>query len=119
MNRINRYFKLIFDNPLKVPNCENFHCTDFFYTIKPLWVGDIRAKKIKILIFRGSFWSFFFENFVLEHTECGLKKVLMFTFELTCMLQECFLEMFTLSGFLGFFKIFGFLACIGNFLVHA
>ncbi len=32
--------------PLKVPKCENFHRTDFFYffTIKPLWVGDFRAK---------------------------------------------------------------------------
>ncbi len=31
---------------LKVPKCENFHRTDFFYffTIKPLWVGDFRAK---------------------------------------------------------------------------
>jgi hypothetical protein len=31
---------------LKVPKCENFHCTDFFYffTIKPLWVGDFIAK---------------------------------------------------------------------------
>ncbi len=31
---------------LKVPKCENFHHTDFFYlyTIKPLWVGDFRAK---------------------------------------------------------------------------
>ncbi len=34
-------------NPfLKVPKCENFHRTDFFYffTIKPPWVGDFRAK---------------------------------------------------------------------------
>jgi hypothetical protein len=31
---------------LKVPKCENFHHTDFFYfyTIKPPWVGDFRAK---------------------------------------------------------------------------
>jgi hypothetical protein len=31
---------------LKVPKCENFHRTDFFdfYTMKPLWVGDFRAK---------------------------------------------------------------------------
>jgi hypothetical protein len=31
---------------LKVPKCENFHRTDFFYffTIEPLWVGDFRAK---------------------------------------------------------------------------
>ncbi len=31
---------------LKVPKCENFHRTDFFYfyTIKPLWVGDFRVK---------------------------------------------------------------------------
>jgi hypothetical protein len=31
---------------LKVPKCENFHRTDFFYfyTIKPLWVGDFRAR---------------------------------------------------------------------------
>ncbi len=31
---------------LKVPKCENFHRTDFFdfFTIKPLWVGDFRAK---------------------------------------------------------------------------
>ncbi len=31
---------------LKVPKCENFHRTDFFYffTIKPLWVCDFRAK---------------------------------------------------------------------------
>jgi hypothetical protein len=64
---------------LKVPKCENLHRTDFFYfyTIKPLWVGDFRAKnkKIKILIFRGSFWGFFFENFVLAHTEPALKKI--------------------------------------------
>jgi hypothetical protein len=33
-------------NYLKVPKCENFHRTDFFdfYTMKPLWVGDFRAK---------------------------------------------------------------------------
>ncbi len=57
---------------LKVPKCENFHLTDFFYffTIKSLWVGNFRAK-IKILIFRGSFWGFFCENFVLVHTECA------------------------------------------------
>jgi hypothetical protein len=31
---------------LKVPKCENFHRTDsfYFFTIKPLWVGDFRAK---------------------------------------------------------------------------
>jgi hypothetical protein len=31
---------------LKVPKCENFHRTDFcyFFTIKPLWVGDFGAK---------------------------------------------------------------------------
>jgi hypothetical protein len=31
---------------LKVPKCENFHRTDFFdfFTIKPLWVGNFRAK---------------------------------------------------------------------------
>ncbi len=31
---------------LKVPKCENFHRTYFiyFYTIKPLWVGDFRVK---------------------------------------------------------------------------
>ncbi len=31
---------------LKVPKCENFHRRDFFnfFTIKPLWVGDFRAK---------------------------------------------------------------------------
>ena len=31
---------------LKVPKCENFHRTDFFdfFTIKPPWVGDSRAK---------------------------------------------------------------------------
>jgi hypothetical protein len=31
---------------LKVPKCENFHRSDFFYfyTIKPLWVGDFRVK---------------------------------------------------------------------------
>ncbi len=35
---------------LKVPKCENFHRTDFFYfyTIKPLWVGDFRVKRVKI-----------------------------------------------------------------------
>ena len=63
---------------LKVPKCENFHRTDFFYfyTIKPLWVGDFRVKsKFKILIFRGSFGGFFFENFALAQAECALKKV--------------------------------------------
>ncbi len=63
---------------LKVPKCENFDRTDFFYfyTIKPLWVGDFRAKikKFKILIFRGSFAGFFFENFVLAQAECARKK---------------------------------------------
>ncbi len=31
---------------LKVTKCEKFHRTDFFdfFTIKPLWVGDFRAK---------------------------------------------------------------------------
>ncbi len=31
------------DHYLKVPKCENFHRTDFFYfyTIKPLWVGSV------------------------------------------------------------------------------
>jgi hypothetical protein len=42
---------------LKVPKCENFHRTDFFYfyTIKPLWVGDFRAKikNSKFLCLRG------------------------------------------------------------------
>ncbi len=33
-----------------------------------------KNKKFKILIFRGSFGGFFFENFVLAHTECALKK---------------------------------------------
>jgi hypothetical protein len=55
-----------------VPKCENFHRKDFFdfFTIKPLWVGDFRAKKkkLKISIFRGSFGGFFFKNFVLVHT---------------------------------------------------
>jgi hypothetical protein len=34
------------DEHSQVPKCENFHHTDFFkfYTIKPLWVGDFRAK---------------------------------------------------------------------------
>jgi hypothetical protein len=58
--------------------CENFHRKDFFYffTIKPLWVGDYRAKikKIKILIFRGSFGGFFSENFVLAQAEPAQKK---------------------------------------------
>jgi hypothetical protein len=57
--------------------CENFHRTDFFYfyTIKPLWEGDFRAKikKFKILIFRGPFGGFFFENFVLAQAECAQK----------------------------------------------
>ncbi len=61
-----------------MPKCENFHRTDFFYffTIKPLWVGDFRAKmkKFKILIFRGSFGGFFFENFVLAQAEPALTK---------------------------------------------
>ncbi len=32
--------------PLKVLKCENFHRMHFlyFYTIKPIWVGDFRAK---------------------------------------------------------------------------
>jgi hypothetical protein len=35
---------------LKVHKCENFHRTDYFYfyTIKPLWVGDFRAKIKKL-----------------------------------------------------------------------
>jgi hypothetical protein len=39
-------FSASFLKCLKVPKCENFHRTDFFdfYTIKPLWVGDFRAK---------------------------------------------------------------------------
>jgi hypothetical protein len=39
-------FIFVISNSLKVPKCENFHRTDFFYffTIKPLWVGDFRAK---------------------------------------------------------------------------
>jgi hypothetical protein len=47
----------------------------YFYTIKPLWVGDFRAKikKIKILIFRGPFGGFFFETFVLAQADCALK----------------------------------------------
>jgi hypothetical protein len=34
------------DIALKVPKCENFHRTDFFYffTIKPIEVGNFRAK---------------------------------------------------------------------------
>ncbi len=37
---------IIINSVLKVPKCENFHRTDFFYfyTIKPLWVGDFRVK---------------------------------------------------------------------------
>ncbi len=36
----------LFEAMLKVPKCENFHRTDFiyFYTIRPLWVGDFRVK---------------------------------------------------------------------------
>jgi hypothetical protein len=34
-----------------------------------------KNKKFKILIFRRSFWGFFFENLVLAHTEPALKKV--------------------------------------------
>jgi hypothetical protein len=68
---------IIIGDFLKVPKCENFHRTDFFYfyTIKPLWVGDFRVKnkKFKILIFRGSFGGFFFGNFVLAQAECALK----------------------------------------------
>ncbi len=40
--------------PLKLPELENFHLTDFryFFTTKPLWVGDFRAeKKIQNKIF--------------------------------------------------------------------
>jgi hypothetical protein len=56
-----------------VPKCENYF---YFYTRKPLWVGGFRAKKkFKILIFRGSFGGFFFENFVLAQAECVLKKI--------------------------------------------
>jgi hypothetical protein len=66
-----------------------------------------KNKKFKILIFRGSFWGFFFENLVLAHTEFAL---FMFTFELICMLIEGYLKIFTLSGFfLGFLKILKFL----------
>ena len=96
-----------------MPKCKNFHRTNFFYffTIKPQWVGDLRAKikKLKILIFRGSFGGFFFENFVLAQAECALKNfffklgqkylVLMFTFELICMLLEGYLKIITLRGF--------------------
>jgi hypothetical protein len=41
---------------LKVSQCEIFVCSDFhdFFTIKFLWVGDFRVKKIE-QIFRGSF----------------------------------------------------------------
>ncbi len=54
---------------LKVPKCENFHRTDFFYfyTIKN------KNSKFKILIFRGSFGGFFFGNFVSAQAECALK----------------------------------------------
>jgi hypothetical protein len=62
-----------------------------------------KCKKFEILIFRGSFWGFFFENFVLAHTECALKnnffklgqtfKVVMFTFELSCT-HFCFFGVF-------------------------
>jgi hypothetical protein len=46
----------------------------YFYTTKPLWVGDFRAKKIHILIFRGYFGGFFFEHFVLAQVECAQNK---------------------------------------------
>ncbi len=64
-----------------MPKCKKFHRTDFFYfyTIKPLWVGDFRAKikKIKILIFKESFWGSFLKKFVLAHTEpVGRGKIL-------------------------------------------
>ncbi len=62
-----------------MPKCENFYRTDFFYfyTIKPLWVGDFRAKikNSKILLIRGSFGGFIFENFVLAQAECALKNL--------------------------------------------
>ncbi len=32
-----------------------------------------KNKKFKILVFRGSFEGFFFENFVLAQAECALK----------------------------------------------
>ncbi len=46
------FCRIHFVKSLKVPKCENFHRTDFFYfyTIKSLWVGDFRAK-IKIIFF--------------------------------------------------------------------
>jgi hypothetical protein len=68
----------------------------YFYTIKPLWVGDFRAK-IKNSKFKhiGVFLAFFFENFVSAHTECAQKKIfkqgakiLSITFELICMRLE-------------------------------
>ncbi len=67
--------------------------------------------------------GFLFRKFVLAQAECALKnfffklgqkfEVFMFTSELTCMLLEGYLKIFTLSGFLWVFKnieIFGFLA---------
>jgi hypothetical protein len=88
-------------NLLKVPKCENFHRTDFFYfyTIKPLWVGDFRAK-IKNLNFNilGVFWGFLFRKFCVSAGSVCAKKnlfelgqkfeVFMFLFELICMLLE-------------------------------
>ncbi len=43
-------------------------------------VGNFRAKikNLKILYFRGSFWGFFFEKFVLAHTDPVLKKTFFF-----------------------------------------
>ncbi len=41
---------------LKVPKSENFDLTDFFYTIKPRWVDEFRAKmKNEKCLFEGSF----------------------------------------------------------------
>ncbi len=106
-----------------------------------------KNQKLKILIFKGSFWGFFFENFVLEQAECAQKN---FFFQSRAKVLRVYvyfwthlhatrrmLKNFTLSGFLGFFKnieIFGFLAhtprqrrqffsacsaCVGNFLAQA
>ncbi len=62
---------------LKVPKCENFHRTDFFLFLHHNASTGRRLqgknKKIKILIFRGSFGGFFFENYVLAQAECALK----------------------------------------------
>ncbi len=60
-----------------MPKCVNFHRTDFFLFFhhkasmgRRLWGKN---EKLKILIFRGSFGSFFFENFVLAQAESALK----------------------------------------------